>query len=59
MNATDAYIAADVALGWLLARAGWLVVEQGILRPFAAALGQRAYRRLDAATGDRLPDLPS
>jgi hypothetical protein len=59
MTALDLHVAADVALGWLLARAGWLVVEQGILRPFAAALGQRAYRRLDAATGDRLPDLPS
>ena len=58
MNPPDARIAADVALGWLLARLVWLVIEQGIVRPFAAALGREAYRRADAATGDRLPDLP-
>lgn len=55
---TDAHLSIDVAIGWLLARAAWAAIEQGILRPFAAAFGREAYRRADAITGDRLPNLP-
>jgi hypothetical protein len=56
---TDAHLSIDVAVGWLLGRAAWAAVDHGILRPFAAAFGSRAYRRIDALTGDRLPNLPS
>lgn len=56
---TDPQITADVALGWLAGRIAWAAIEGGIIRPFAAAFGDRGYRRLDALTGDRLPDLPT
>lgn len=59
MTPTDPHVAADVAIGYLAARLVWLAVEQGILRPFAAAFGREAYRRIDAAAGGQLPDLPS
>jgi hypothetical protein len=55
---TDAHLSIDVAIGWLLARAAWAAIEQGIIRPFAAAFGRRAYHRADALAGDRLPNLP-
>jgi hypothetical protein len=50
----DSRLTIDVALGWL----AWSIIQHGIVRPFAAAFGRRAYNRLDALTGDRLPDLP-
>lgn len=55
---TDLHAATDVALGYLAARIAWLAIEQGILRPFAAAFGREVYRRVDAASGGRLPDIP-
>jgi hypothetical protein len=55
---TDAHVSIDVAVGWLAGRVAWSVIQHGIVRPFAAAFGRRAYNRLDALTGDRLPDLP-
>lgn len=55
---TDAHVSIDVAVGWLAGRVAWSIIQHGIVRPFAAAFGRRAYNRLDALTGDRLPDLP-
>lgn len=55
---TDPHVTIDVAIGWLAGRIAWAAVEGGIIRPFAAAFGGRAYDRLDAITGDRLPDRP-
>jgi hypothetical protein len=54
----DSRLTIDVALGWLAGRVAWSIIQHGIVRPFAAAFGRRAYNRLDALTGDRLPDLP-
>lgn len=59
MTHGDLSTSIDVAAGYLAARLAWLAIEQGILRPFATAFGREAYRRADAATGGRLPDLPT
>lgn len=51
---TDLHLALDAAIGVVLARAVWAVVSELVFKPLA----RRLYRRVDAAAGDRLPDLP-
>jgi hypothetical protein len=46
-------------IGTLAARLVWMAIDHGIVRPFAAAAARATYRRIDQATGDRLPNLPS
>lgn len=52
----DLRIVGDIVLGSLLASGLRMVVLKAFIEPAAAALGQRAYRKADAALGDRLPD---
>jgi hypothetical protein len=49
----DVRIVGDV----LLASALRLLLIKGIAEPAARWLGRHGWKRLDAATGDRLPDL--
>ena len=53
----DVRIVGDVMLGALLASALRLLLLKGLLEPAAGWLGRHGWKRLDAATGDRLPDL--
>ena len=53
----DVRIVGDLVVASLLASGLRLVVIKAFIEPAAVWLGQRGYRRLDAATGDRLPDL--
>lgn len=53
----DVRIVGDVVIASLLASGLRLVVAKAFLEPAAVWLGRHGYRRLDAATGDRLPDL--
>lgn len=53
----DLRIVGDIIVGSLLASGLRLVVMKAFLEPAAVFIGQRAYRRADAALGDRLPDL--
>ena len=53
----DVRIVGDAMLGALLASASRLLLLKGLLEPAAAWLGRRGWKHLDAATGDRLPDL--
>lgn len=52
----DLRIVGDIVLGSLLAGGLRLVVMKAFLEPAAMFIGRRAYRRVDAALGDRLPD---
>jgi hypothetical protein len=59
MNQADAHLAADAMIGALAARLVWQAIDHGIVRPFAAAAARATYRRIDQASGDRFPNLPS
>jgi hypothetical protein len=50
----DFWLAIDVAVGWILGRALWLIVAELVAKP----LMFRLYRQADHALADRLPDLP-
>lgn len=52
----DVRIVGDIVVGSLLASGLRLVVLKAFLEPAATFIGQQAYRRADAALGDRLPD---
>ena len=54
----DLRIVGDVVLASLLAGSVRLVMLKAILEPVAAHIGRKAYGKLDAAMGDRLPNLP-
>lgn len=47
----------EVTIGVLMGRVLQLIVVKAFIEPLATRLGQSAYRRVDAASGDRLPDL--
>ncbi len=49
----DLWLAIDVAVGWILGRALWLIVAELVAKPLMFHL----YRRADRALADRLPDL--
>jgi hypothetical protein len=49
----DLWLAIDVAVGWILGRALWLIVAELVAKPLMFHL----YRRADQALADRLPDL--
>lgn len=53
----DVRVIGDIVVGSLLASGLRLVVLKAFLEPAAMFVGQQAYRRADAAMGDRLPDL--
>jgi hypothetical protein len=53
----DVRIIGDIIAGSLLAGALRLIVMKAILEPAAVFVGRHAYRRVDDAMGDRLPDL--
>lgn len=50
----DLWLAVDVAVGWILGRALWLIVAELVVKPLIF----RLYRGADAALADRLPNLP-
>jgi hypothetical protein len=50
----DLWLAIDVAVGWILGRALWLIVAELVAKPLMFHL----YRRADRALADHLPDLP-
>lgn len=52
----DVRIVGDIIFGSLLAGGLRLVVVKAFIEPAAIYVGQVAYRRADALTGDRLPD---
>lgn len=52
----DVRIIGDIVVGSLLAGAVRLVIVKALLEPAAVFIGQQAYRRIDDAAGDRLPD---
>lgn len=54
----DLRIIGDIIAGSLLAGALRLIVLKAFLEPLAVYVGQKAYRRMDKAMGDRLPDFP-
>lgn len=54
----DLRIIGDIIAGSLLAGTLRLIVVKAFLEPIATYVGQTAYKRADAALGDRLPDLP-
>ena len=53
----DVRIVGDVMLATLLAGGLRLVALKAFIEPAAGWLGRHGWKRLDAATGDRLPDL--
>jgi hypothetical protein len=56
MTSADLHLVADVVIGTLLAGGLRLILLKAFLEPAATFLGRRAYRRVDEALGDRLPD---
>jgi hypothetical protein len=48
---------ADVVVGSLIAGGLRLVLLKAFIEPAAVFIGLGAYRRVDEALGDRLPDL--
>ena len=57
MTSTDMHTVADVMIGSLLAGGLRLVLLKAFIEPAAVLIGRGAYRRVDEAMGDRLPDL--
>ena len=57
MTATDLHTVADVVVGSLIAGGLRLVLLKAFIEPAAVFVGRGAYRRVDEAMGDRLPDL--
>jgi hypothetical protein len=57
MTSADLHLVADVVIGTLLAGALRLVVLKAFIEPAAVFIGRGAYRRVDQALGDRLPNL--
>ena len=55
-TADDLRIVGDIVFGSLLAGSLRLIVLKAFLEPAATFIGQRAYRQVDNALGDRLPD---
>ena len=53
----DLRIVGDIVLGSLLAGGLRLVVLKAFIEPAAVFLGQKAYKQVDKALGDRLPDV--
>jgi hypothetical protein len=53
----DVRIIGDVMLATLLTSGLRLVMVKAFIEPAAVWLGRHGWKRLDAATGDRLPDL--
>lgn len=35
-----------------------LCLMEGVVKPFASYIGSQVYQRVDALTGDRLPNIP-
>jgi hypothetical protein len=56
MTSADLHLVVDVVIGTLVAGGLRLILLKAFLEPAAAFLGRRAYRRVDEALGDRLPD---
>lgn len=52
----DGRILGDVIAGTLAASAIRLVIVKAFIEPLAVWVGQKGYRQLDRAVGDRLPD---
>lgn len=52
----DIRIVGDIIVGSLLAGGIRMVILKAFLEPAATFIGQQAYRRVDVAVGDRLPD---
>jgi hypothetical protein len=53
----DLRIIGDIVAGSLLVKILQLIAMKAFIEPIATRVGQSAYRRVDAASGDRLPDL--
>jgi hypothetical protein len=57
MTSADLHLVADVVIGTLLAGGLRLILLKAFLEPAAVFIGRGAYRRVDQALGDRLPNL--
>lgn len=55
----DIRIVGDIVVGSLLASTLRLIVVKGLFEPAAVWAFKAGYRKVDALTGDRLPDLPA
>jgi hypothetical protein len=53
----DLRIVGDVLIATFIASGLRLVIVKAFIEPAAVWLGRHGWKRLDAATGDRLPDL--
>lgn len=53
----DIRIIGDIVVASLLVSGARMIVLKAFIEPAAVTAGRWAYRRTDAAMGDRLPDL--
>lgn len=56
MTNADLHLVIDVVIGTLIAGSLRLILLKAFLEPAATFIGRLAYRRVDKALGDRLPD---
>jgi hypothetical protein len=53
MEPSDIRLTLDVAVGWLVGKVSWVIIQELLIKPLAFKM----YRKTDSLVGDKLPDL--